>query len=126
MEMPAPLQARRVTREDLYKMVWDKPMIRLAEESPGTVWPRSATSWTCLILRAATGPRRRPESQSSHLSFHLGGTGSQTRQISTLRRQGPRPPLQRKKPPRQWPTAFVMSRCLRATITFIDNSATSD
>ncbi len=32
MEMPAPLQARRVTREDLYKMFWDKPMIRLAEE----------------------------------------------------------------------------------------------
>ena len=32
MEMATPLQARRVTREELYKMVWDKPMIRLAEE----------------------------------------------------------------------------------------------
>lgn len=32
MEMPTPLHARRVTREELYRMVWDKPMIRLAEE----------------------------------------------------------------------------------------------
>ena len=32
MEMPTPLHARRVTREELYQMVWDKPMIRLAEE----------------------------------------------------------------------------------------------
>lgn len=32
MEMPIPLHARRVTREELYQMVWDKPMIRLAEE----------------------------------------------------------------------------------------------
>jgi len=32
VEMPTPLHARRVTREELYKMVWDKPMIRLAEE----------------------------------------------------------------------------------------------
>jgi hypothetical protein len=30
--MPTPLHARRVTREELYRMVWDKPMIRLAEE----------------------------------------------------------------------------------------------
>jgi len=32
VEMPMPLHARRVTREELYRMVWDKPMIRLAEE----------------------------------------------------------------------------------------------
>jgi hypothetical protein len=32
VEMPIPLRARRVTREELYRMVWDKPMIRLAEE----------------------------------------------------------------------------------------------
>ena len=32
MEIPTPLHARRVTREELYRMVWDKPMIRLAEE----------------------------------------------------------------------------------------------
>ena len=32
MEMPTPLHARRVTREELYRMVWDKPMIRLAED----------------------------------------------------------------------------------------------
>ncbi|WFU61238.1 hypothetical protein [Bradyrhizobium brasilense] len=32
MEIPIPLHARRVTREELYRMVWDKPMIRLAEE----------------------------------------------------------------------------------------------
>lgn len=32
MEMPTPLHARRVTREELYQMVWDKPMMRLAEE----------------------------------------------------------------------------------------------
>ena len=32
MEMPIPLLVRRVTREELYQMVWDKPMIRLAEE----------------------------------------------------------------------------------------------
>jgi hypothetical protein len=30
----------------------------------------------------------------------------------------PAPSPQRKKPPRRWPTAFVMSRYLRATITF--------
>ncbi|RZN04509.1 hypothetical protein CWO91_31135 [Bradyrhizobium genosp. SA-3] len=30
--MPTPLRARRVTREELYQMVWDKPLIRLAEE----------------------------------------------------------------------------------------------
>ena len=30
--MPIPLHARHVTREELYRMVWDKPMIRLAEE----------------------------------------------------------------------------------------------
>jgi hypothetical protein len=32
VEIPIPSQARRVTREELYRMVWDKPMIRLAEE----------------------------------------------------------------------------------------------
>jgi hypothetical protein len=32
VEIPMPLHARRVTREELYQMVWDKPMIRLAEE----------------------------------------------------------------------------------------------
>jgi hypothetical protein len=32
VEIPIPLHARRVTREELYQMVWDKPMIRLAEE----------------------------------------------------------------------------------------------
>ncbi|WP_316395247.1 hypothetical protein [Bradyrhizobium sp. 33ap4] len=32
MEIPIPSHARRVTREELYRMVWDKPMIRLAEE----------------------------------------------------------------------------------------------
>lgn len=32
MEIPIPLHARRVTREELYRMVWDKPMIRLAEK----------------------------------------------------------------------------------------------
>jgi hypothetical protein len=30
--MPTRLYARRVTREELYPMVWDKPMIRLAVE----------------------------------------------------------------------------------------------
>lgn len=32
MEVPTPSHARRVTREELYRMVWLKPMIRLAEE----------------------------------------------------------------------------------------------
>lgn len=32
MEIPKPSQVRRVMREELYRMVWDKPMIRLAEE----------------------------------------------------------------------------------------------
>lgn len=32
MEMPTPSHARRVTREELYKMVWEKPLIRLAME----------------------------------------------------------------------------------------------
>lgn len=32
MEMPIPSHARRVTREELYKMVWKKPLIRLAAE----------------------------------------------------------------------------------------------
>lgn len=32
MEMPTPLRAWRLTREELYRMVWDRPTIRLAEE----------------------------------------------------------------------------------------------
>ncbi|WP_128970418.1 hypothetical protein [Bradyrhizobium tropiciagri] len=32
MEVPTPSHARRVTREELYRMVWLKPIIRLAEE----------------------------------------------------------------------------------------------
>ena len=32
MEGPMPLRPRRITREELYQLVWDKPMIRLAEE----------------------------------------------------------------------------------------------
>ena len=32
MEMPTPSHARRVTREELYKMVWEKPLVRLAAE----------------------------------------------------------------------------------------------
>jgi hypothetical protein len=32
VELQIPSHARRVTREELYRMVWDKPMIRLAEE----------------------------------------------------------------------------------------------
>jgi hypothetical protein len=32
VEIPIPLHARRVTREELYQTVWDKPMIRLAGE----------------------------------------------------------------------------------------------
>jgi hypothetical protein len=32
VEMPTPPHARRVTREELYEMVWEKPLIRLAAE----------------------------------------------------------------------------------------------
>ncbi len=32
MEEPMHLRARRITREELYQLVWDKPMIRVAEE----------------------------------------------------------------------------------------------